>query len=44
MFIATVAEANDCVVVTDNQQDFVGLSVKNSLRRDVSKLLLGAQN
>jgi toxin FitB len=32
MIIAAVAEANDCVVVTDNDQDFVGLNVVNPLR------------
>jgi predicted nucleic acid-binding protein len=30
--IAAVAEANDCVVVTDNEKDFAGLEVLNPLR------------
>ena len=29
MIIAAVAEANDCVVVTDNQKDFAGIEVFN---------------
>jgi hypothetical protein len=32
MIIAAVAEANDCVVVTDNEKDFSGLDVINPLR------------
>jgi predicted nucleic acid-binding protein len=32
MIIAAVAEANECVVVTDNEKDFVGLSILNPLR------------
>jgi predicted nucleic acid-binding protein len=32
MIIAAVAEANDCVVVTDNQRDFAGLEIINPLR------------
>jgi toxin FitB len=32
MIIAAVAEANDCVVVTDNETDFTGLRVLNPLR------------
>ena len=32
MIIAAVAEANDCVVVTDNEKDFVGLNFVNPLR------------
>ncbi|SRR5713226_2179621 len=32
MIIAAVAEANDCVVVTDNRKDFVGIDVFNPLR------------
>jgi predicted nucleic acid-binding protein len=31
MIIAAVAEANDCVVVTDNQKDFAGIDVFNPL-------------
>ena len=30
--IAAVAEANDCVVVTDNEKDFAGLNIVNPLR------------
>ncbi|WP_221938461.1 type II toxin-antitoxin system VapC family toxin [Mycobacterium sp. KBS0706] len=30
--IAAVAEANGCVVVTDNDGDFVGVEVLNPLR------------
>lgn len=32
MIIAAVAEANECVVVTDNEKDFAGLDVINPLR------------
>jgi len=32
MIIAAVAEANDCIVVTDNEKDFAGLRVVNPLR------------
>ncbi len=32
MIIAAVAEANDCVVVTDNERDFAGLNVVNPMR------------
>ena len=32
MIIAAVSEANDCVVVTDNRKDFVGIDVFNPLR------------
>jgi predicted nucleic acid-binding protein len=32
MIVAAVAEANDCVVVTDNEKDFVGLKFVNPLR------------
>jgi toxin FitB len=34
MIIAAVAEANDCVVVTDNGKDFTGLKFVNPLRAD----------
>jgi toxin FitB len=30
--IASVAEANECVVVTDNEKDFAGIEVVNPLR------------
>lgn len=30
--IAAVAEANDCVVVTDNERDFAGIEALNPLR------------
>lgn len=32
MIVAAVAEANDCVVVTENERDFVGLNIVNPLR------------
>ena len=32
MIIAAIAEANDCVVVTDNEKDFAGLKFVNPLR------------
>jgi predicted nucleic acid-binding protein len=32
MIIAAVAEANDCVLVTDNEKDFAGLKIVNPLR------------
>ncbi len=34
MIIAAVAGANDCVVVTDNEKDFVGLQFVNPLRSE----------
>jgi len=33
MIIAAVAEANHCVVVTDNEKDFAGIKLVNPLRR-----------
>lgn len=33
MIIAATAEANGCVLVTDNEKDFVGLKVINPLRQ-----------
>jgi toxin FitB len=30
--IAAVAEANECVVVTDNEKDFIGIDVFNPMR------------
>jgi predicted nucleic acid-binding protein len=32
MIIAAVAVANDCVLVTDNEKDFIGLKIVNPLR------------
>lgn len=32
MMIAAIAEANDCVVVTDNERDFTGLTTVNPMR------------
>jgi len=32
MIVAAVAEANNCVVVTDNEKDFAGLQFVNPLR------------
>ena len=33
MIVAAVAEANDCIIVTDNEKDFAGLKFLNPLRR-----------
>lgn len=32
MIIAAIADANDCVVVTDNEKDFAGINFVNPLR------------
>ena len=32
MILAAVAEANDCIVVTDNEKDFAGLQFINPMR------------
>jgi predicted nucleic acid-binding protein len=32
MIVAAIAEANDCIVVTDNERDFAGLNIVNPLR------------
>jgi predicted nucleic acid-binding protein len=32
MIIAAVAEANDCVIVTENERHFAGLKIFNPLR------------
>jgi hypothetical protein len=32
MIVAAVAEANECVIVTDNEKHFLGLEVLNPLR------------
>jgi len=32
MILAAVAEANDCVVATENERDFRGLRIVNPLR------------
>jgi predicted nucleic acid-binding protein len=34
MIIAAVAEANDCVVITDNERDFAGVKTVNPLRAE----------
>ena|SRR5687768_1065792 len=34
--IAAVAEANDCIVVTDNEKDFAGIEILNPLRQGAS--------
>jgi toxin FitB len=34
MVVASIAQANDCVVVTDNEQHFTGLKIVNPLRAD----------
>lgn len=36
MIVASVAEANDCLVVTDNEKDFAGLNFVNPLRSTTS--------
>ena len=36
MIIAAVAEANDCVVVTDNEKDFAGVKTVNPLREETA--------
>ena len=33
MIVASTAEANDCVVVTDNERDFAGLAFLNPMRK-----------
>ena len=33
MIVAAVAESNDCIVVTDNEKDFAGISILNPLRK-----------
>ena len=37
MIVAAVAEANDCVVVTENERDFAGLKIVNPSRGDPMK-------
>ena len=32
MIVAAIAEANDCLVVTDNEKDFAGMRTINPLR------------
>jgi predicted nucleic acid-binding protein len=32
MIVAAVAEVNDCIVVTDNEKDFAGISILNPVR------------
>lgn len=32
MMIAAIAEVNDCVVATDNERDFAGLTIVNPMR------------
>ena len=32
LFIAAVASANECVVVTDNEKDFAGLQIFNPMQ------------
>jgi predicted nucleic acid-binding protein len=34
--IAAVAEANDCIIVTDNEKDFAGIEILNPLRQGTS--------
>jgi hypothetical protein len=33
MIVAATADANECVVVTDNEKDFAGLEIVNPLRK-----------
>jgi predicted nucleic acid-binding protein len=33
MIVAAIADANECVVVTDNERDFAGLEIVNPLRK-----------
>lgn len=33
MIIAAVAGANDCIVVTDNERDFLGIKIVNPIRQ-----------
>lgn len=33
MIVAAIAGTNDCVVVTDNERDFVGIEIINPIRR-----------
>jgi len=35
MSIAAIAETNGCIIVTDNEKDFVGFQVLNPLRPTV---------
>jgi predicted nucleic acid-binding protein len=35
MIIAAAAQANGCVIVTDNEKDFAGLKISNPLRKAV---------
>jgi len=37
MIIAAVAGANDCIVVTDNEKDFVGREIVNPLRNGTTR-------
>jgi toxin FitB len=32
MIVAAIAESNECVIVTDNERDFVGMNVLNPIR------------
>jgi len=33
MMVAAIAEANQCIVVTDNEKDFRGMPILNPMRR-----------
>lgn len=35
MIIAAIAEANACIVVTDNEKDFAGIEIVNPLRSSI---------
>jgi toxin FitB len=32
MIIASIAEVNNCIIVTDNERDFVGLKIINPIK------------
>lgn len=38
MMIAAIAEANDCVIVTDNEKDFAGTQFINPIRANLKTL------
>lgn len=37
MIIASIAAANDCIVVTDNEKDFADITIVNPLREDAGR-------
>jgi predicted nucleic acid-binding protein len=32
MIVASIAEVNECIVVTDNEKDFAGIEILNPMR------------